>query len=105
MSSKAAVTIPPRLLETGHGFGFRPRNGRKIPNTWSLFRRATNYKSEDIRVIDVNTGKSKVVFHQTDDRWIEISDVGWEQSSKHIGLPVTNPAFNICTRLRSMAAT
>ncbi len=75
---------PPRLLETGRGFGFRPPQWSEDSKYLVLVTEATNYKSEDIRIIDVNTGKSKVVFHQTDDRWIEASDVGWDPASKHI---------------------
>ncbi len=75
---------PPRLLETGHGFGFRPAQWSKDSKHLVLVSQSTNYKSEDIRVIDANTGKSKVVFHQTDDRWIEVSEAGWDQSSKSI---------------------
>ncbi|MBV9081570.1 MAG: prolyl oligopeptidase family serine peptidase, partial [Acidobacteriaceae bacterium] len=75
---------PPRLLDTGRGFGFRPPEWSEDSKHLVLVSGATNYKSEDIRVIDVNTGKSKVVFHQTDDRWIEFSDTGWSPSSQQI---------------------
>ena len=27
-----------------------------------------------------------MVFHQDDDRWIELSDIGWEPTSKHLWL-------------------
>jgi dipeptidyl aminopeptidase/acylaminoacyl peptidase len=75
---------PPRLLETGHGFGFRPPQWSEDSKHLVLALQSTDYKSEDIRVIDRNTGKSKVVFHQTDDRWVEVSDTGWDPASQHI---------------------
>jgi dipeptidyl aminopeptidase/acylaminoacyl peptidase len=75
---------PARLLDAGRGIGFRPPQWSEDSKYLVLVSEAANYKSEDIRIIDVNTGKSKVVFHQNDDRWIEASDVGWDPSSKHI---------------------
>ncbi len=75
---------PPRPLETGRGFGFRPPQWSEDSKHLVLALQSTDYKSEDIRIIDANTGKSRVAFHQTDDRWIEVSDVGWEPSSQHI---------------------
>ncbi|MGA8028448.1 MAG: prolyl oligopeptidase family serine peptidase [Bryobacteraceae bacterium] len=84
---------PPRLLDVGHGFGFRPAQWSEDSKYLVLAMQATNYKSEDIRIVDVNTGKSKVVFHQTDDRWVEVSNVGWDQSSKRIWLTSDQSGF------------
>ena len=49
-----------------------------------LAEQSANYKSQDVRVVDVNTGKSNVVFHQDDDRWVEVSDIGWDQSGQRL---------------------
>ncbi len=76
---------PPRLLDVGHGtFGFRPPQWSEDSKRLALVLETPNYKSQDIRIVDVNTGKSKVVFHQTDDRWVELADLGWDPSSAHI---------------------
>jgi dipeptidyl aminopeptidase/acylaminoacyl peptidase len=82
--TEASGDAPPRLLETGKGIG---RGGAQ----WSpdskyllLAEQAANYKSQDIRVIDVNTAKSKVVFHQEDTRWVENADLGWDQTGEHL---------------------
>lgn len=34
----------------------------------------------------MTTGKSKVAFHQVDDRWVEVSDTGWSPDSKSLWL-------------------
>lgn len=75
---------PPRLLETGHGFGFRPPQWSEDSTHLVLALQSIDYKSEEIRILDANTGKSKVAFHQADDRWVEVSDTGWDPASKHI---------------------
>lgn len=84
---------PPRLLDTGHGSGYRPPEWSPDSKHLLLVSQATNYKSEDIRIVDPNTGKSKVVFHQDDDRWIEVSDAGWASSSQHIWLVSDRTGF------------
>jgi len=84
---------PPRLLDTGRGFAFRAAEWSEDSKYLALASEATNYKSEDVRVIDVNTGKSRVVFHQTDDRWIEVSDVGWSPTSERIWLTSDESGF------------
>lgn len=47
-------------------------------------QQSANYKSQEIRVVDRATAKSKVVFHQTDDRWVEMADAGWDQASARL---------------------
>ncbi len=84
---------PPRLLDTGHGVGFRQPQWSEDSKHLLLVSQAPNYKSEDIRIVDADTGKSKVVFHQTDDRWIEVSDAGWDPSSQHIWLVSDRTGF------------
>jgi dipeptidyl aminopeptidase/acylaminoacyl peptidase len=81
---EASGDNPPRLLDAGHGLASHLPQWSEDSNYLVLASQAPNYKSEDIRIIDPNTGKSKVVFHQTDDRWIEVSDTGWDPSSRHI---------------------
>ncbi|HTU44265.1 MAG TPA: S9 family peptidase [Bryobacteraceae bacterium] len=85
---------PPRLLDTGKGFEARSPQWSEDSKYLLVVLQAPNYKSEDVRVVDVNTGKSKVVFHQTDDRWVEVSDVGWEPTSKHIWLTSDKTGFS-----------
>jgi len=85
---------PPRLLDTARGFGFRAPEWSEDSKFLAFASMAPDYKSEDVRIIDVNTGKSNVVFHQTDDRWVEISDVGWEPTSKHIWLTSDRSGFS-----------
>ena len=83
----------PRLLDTGKGFESRPMQWSEDSKYLLVALEAPNYKSEDVRVADVNTGKSKVVFHQADDRWIDVSDIGWEPTSKHIWLTSDKSGF------------
>lgn len=75
---------PPRALDAGSGFGFRPPLWSEDSRMLALATRTANHKNLDIRVVNANTGKSKVVFHQTDDRWVENTDLGWDPSSKHL---------------------
>jgi dipeptidyl aminopeptidase/acylaminoacyl peptidase len=85
---------PARLLDTGKGFTERPPQWSEDSKYLLVALESPDYKSEDVRVADVNTGKSKVVFHQTDDRWIDLSDVGWEPASKHIWLTSDKSGFS-----------
>lgn len=85
---------PPRLLDTGKGLESRPMQWSEDSKHLLIALEAPNYKSEDVRVVDVNTGRSKVVFHQTDERWIEVSDTGWEPTSKHIWLTSDKTGFS-----------
>lgn len=75
---------PPRQLETGQGFGLRAPVWSEDSKRLALVSRTANYKKQEIRVVDANSGKSKVVFTQTDDRWVEWADLGWEPTSKHL---------------------
>lgn len=85
---------PPRQIDFGKGFDARPMQWSEDSNYLLMTLEAANYKSEDVRIADVNTGKSKVVFHQADDRWIETSDTGWEPNSKHIWLTSDKSGFS-----------
>jgi dipeptidyl aminopeptidase/acylaminoacyl peptidase len=82
--TEASGDNPPRLLDTGHGLDARPPHWSEDSKYLALASQAANYKSEEIRIVDVNSGKSKTVFHQTDDRWVEVSDVGWNPASTRI---------------------
>ncbi len=75
---------PPRKLETGKGFGFRPPVWSEDSKMLALATQTQDYKTQEIRVVDANTGKSTVVFHQHDDRWIAAADLGWDPTSKHL---------------------
>ena len=75
---------PPRLLDIGHGDPQRAAQWSHDSKYLLVVTEAANYKSQEIRAVDVNTGKSKVVFHQTDDRWVETSDAGWSSSSDDV---------------------
>ncbi len=80
----ASGDAPARLLETGKGIGRRAAQWSPNSKYLLLAEQSPNYQSQDIRVVNVNTGKSKVVFHQNDDRWVEVSDVGWDQTGQHL---------------------
>ena len=73
-----------RLLETGRGIGRRGAQWSPDSKHLLLAEQSTNYKSQNLRVVDVNTGKSKVVFHQEDDRWVEGADMGWDQTGQRL---------------------
>ena len=72
---------PPREIDFGKGSS---RGAEWSPDSkWLLITsQSADFKSEDIRIADVSTTKSKVVFHQSDDRWVEVSDAGWDPQSK-----------------------
>jgi dipeptidyl aminopeptidase/acylaminoacyl peptidase len=76
---------PARPLDIGH-HAIPVRAPQWSPDSKSLIviTQAPNFKSQDIHVVDTIDNKSKVVFHQTDDRWIEIADAGWDQQSQRL---------------------
>lgn len=84
---------PPRLVDTGKGSASHAPEWSRDSKYLLLILQAPDYKSEDIRIVDVDTCKSKVVFHQADDRWVEVSDAGWDQASKHIWLTSDRTGF------------
>ena len=73
---------PAMLLDVGRGFGFRLPVWSNDSRYLAVVIRTPDYKSQDIRVVDATSGKSKVVYHQTDDRWVETADLGWDPSGK-----------------------
>jgi dipeptidyl-peptidase-4 len=76
---------PAKLMDIGKNS--RPaRNPEWSPDSKKLIvvSQSPNFKSQDIRVVDVATAKSIVVFHQTDDRWVEIADAGWDQKGARL---------------------
>ncbi len=75
---------PPRVLDTGKGFGFRPPRWSEDSHHLLIVNGSANLKSQEILVIDTNTGKSRSVYHQTDETWVENADAGWDPTSKHI---------------------
>ena len=81
---EASGDAPARLLETGKGIGRRGAQWSPDSKYLLLAEQSANYKSQNLRVVDVNTGKSKVVFHQEDDRWVEGADMGWDQTGKRL---------------------
>jgi dipeptidyl aminopeptidase/acylaminoacyl peptidase len=85
---------PARLLDTGKGFESRPMQWSEDSKYLLVALESPNYKTQDVRIADVNTGKSKVVFHQADDRWVEVSDAGWEPTSQHIWLTSDKSGFS-----------
>ena len=84
---------PPRQIELGRGVSARPPVWSEDSKHVAILSQAPNYKSEEIRIVDTNTARSHVVFHQTDDRWIELSDFGWDPSSQHIWLTSDQSGF------------
>jgi dipeptidyl aminopeptidase/acylaminoacyl peptidase len=85
---------PPHLMDTGKGFEFHAAEWSENSKYLLVRVQGLNYKRAEIRVVDVNTGKSKVVFHQNDDRWIEMPDVGWDPSSQRIWLTSDQTGFS-----------
>lgn len=77
---------PARLMDTGqHNSGpLRSPEWSRDSDSLIVISQSPNYKSQEIRVVNVLTAKSTVVFHQTDDRWVEIADSGWDQQSKRL---------------------
>lgn len=80
----ATGDAPAHLLETGKGIGRRGAQWSSDSRYLALAEQSPNYKSQDVRIIDVNTYKSKVVFHQEDSRWVEVSDLGWDETGHHL---------------------
>jgi dipeptidyl aminopeptidase/acylaminoacyl peptidase len=82
--TEAIGDAPARKLDTGKGIG--RRGGQWSPDSRYLLltEQSPNYKSQDVRVVNVNTGKSKVVFHQDDSHWVEGADLGWDQTGGHL---------------------
>ena len=74
----------PRSLDAGRGYDSRPMQWSPDSKYLALASQSADYKSQDIHVLDVSTGKSNTVFHQVDDRWVEVSDLGWDPQSKKI---------------------
>jgi dipeptidyl aminopeptidase/acylaminoacyl peptidase len=76
---------PARLMDVGHN-GQPVRAAQWSPDSSKLIVaiQSTNYKTQEIRIIDEATAKSAVVFHQTDDRWVEIADLGWDRQSSRL---------------------
>ncbi len=81
---EASGDAPARLLDTGKGISRRAPQWSPDSKYLLLAEQAANFKSQDVRVVDVNTGKSKVVFHQDDDRWVEAADMGWDQTGQRL---------------------
>jgi dipeptidyl aminopeptidase/acylaminoacyl peptidase len=79
---EASGDAPARLLETGKGISRRAAQWSPDSKSLLLVSQTPNYKSQDVRVVNVNTRKSTVVFHQEDDRWVELADIGWDQTGK-----------------------
>jgi dipeptidyl aminopeptidase/acylaminoacyl peptidase len=77
---------PPRLMDAGRGYDSRPAQWSPDSKYLALASHLADYKSQEIRVVDATTGKAKTVFHQVDDRWAEVSDIGWDQASNEIWL-------------------
>ncbi len=82
--TEASGDAPPRSLDVGKGIARRAPLWSPDSKYILVVEQAPNYKSQDIRVVDANTGKSKSVFHQADDRWVEAADVGWDQAGKRL---------------------
>jgi len=84
--SQSAGDDPPRVMDAGPGYDSRPAQWSPDSKYLALASQSADYKSQEIRVVDVTTGKAKTVFHQVDDRWAEVSDIGWDQASNKIWL-------------------
>jgi dipeptidyl aminopeptidase/acylaminoacyl peptidase len=76
----------PKQLDTG-----RTRGGQGGFPEWSpdgkhlLFSRGdSTLKKKELMVADVPSGHMTTVFTQTDDRWVDGSELGWSPDSKHL---------------------
>jgi dipeptidyl aminopeptidase/acylaminoacyl peptidase len=77
--------MPARLMDIGRS-GRPVRQAQWSPDSNKLLvvTQSANYKDQDIRVVDVASSKSTLVFHQHDTRWVEIADSGWDQQSERV---------------------
>ena len=75
---------PPRQMDLGRGYDSRPAQWSDDSKYLALASQSADFKSQEIRVADLSTGKAKTIFHQVDNRWAEVSDIGWDQASKRI---------------------
>jgi dipeptidyl aminopeptidase/acylaminoacyl peptidase len=75
---------PPRLLDFGKGLASEPPEWSEDSRHILTVLEAPNFKSEEIRIADVDTAKSRAVFHHNDDRWVIPAQVGWSPDSQHI---------------------
>jgi dipeptidyl aminopeptidase/acylaminoacyl peptidase len=82
--TEASGDAPPRLLEAGKGIGRQASQWSPDSKHLLLVEQASTFKSVNVRVVNVNTGTSTVVFHQDDDRWVELPDIGWDQAGKRL---------------------
>lgn len=85
---------PARPLDLGKNFypARAPKwspDGRKL----IVIVQNSNYKSQEIRVVDAVNSTSVTVFKQTDNTWIEVSDAGWDQQSKQLWFTSDQPGF------------
>lgn len=76
----------PKQLDTG-----RTRGGQGGFPEWSpdgkhlLFSRGdSSWKKKELMVADVPSAHVTTVFQQTDDRWVDGSELGWSPDSKHV---------------------
>jgi dipeptidyl aminopeptidase/acylaminoacyl peptidase len=84
---------PPRLMDMGRGYDSRPAQWSHDSKYLALASQSADFKSQEIRVVDVSTGKARTVFHQVDDRWVEVSDIGWDSESKKLWLTSDQSGF------------
>ena len=75
---------PARELDFGKGNASRAVQWSPDSKFLLVTTQSADFKSQDIRIASADTLKSNSVFHQTDDRWVETSDAGWDPQSKHI---------------------
>lgn len=76
----------PQQLDTG-----RTRGGQGGLPEWSpdskhlLFSRGdSTLKKKELMVAEVPSGRVTTVYQQTDDRWVDGSELGWSPDSKHV---------------------
>ena len=93
MSLGRAETIRRGSMDMGRGYDSRPAQWSQDSKYLALASQSADFKSQEIRVVDVSTGKAKTVFHQVDDRWAEVSDIGWDQESNKIWLTSDQSGF------------
>jgi dipeptidyl aminopeptidase/acylaminoacyl peptidase len=91
---EASGDSAPYQIDGGKGIASRAPKWSENSRYLAFVTKSADHKSEEIRVGDAATGKSNVVFHREDDRWVELSDFGWQLSSSHLWLTSDQSGFS-----------
>ena len=73
-----------RVLETGIMHTARPPEWAPDSKKLLVVGQSSDYKNQELRVVDIATARSSVVFRQKDDRWVEVANAGWSPDSSRL---------------------